>query len=194
MLFPFSLISRSTPMCVSGTFLWACAACLMVRRGVRGCTRYWLINLLFKVSSCPACLNWFSLYRDNVTIMIMCVFHNRLPQRSRPWWWSLGLQWWVTSHKETRSTSSAWSSPTLLLPGQTSTSWSRRSSDWGMTCKSHTRIVKTFFFLFVFSKSGKPWAWLHFPFCLIKRFLLTDLLWQCTTNNQWCVLLCLFCL
>lgn len=39
MLFPFSLISRSTLMCVSGIYLRACATCPMGRTGRRGCTR-----------------------------------------------------------------------------------------------------------------------------------------------------------
>lgn len=39
MLFPFSLISRSTLMCVSGIYLRACATCLTGKRGGRGCTR-----------------------------------------------------------------------------------------------------------------------------------------------------------
>lgn len=88
--------------------------------------------------------------------------HNRWPRRSRPWWWSLGPRWWATSRKETRSTSSAWSSQTLLLPGQTLTSWLRRSSVLATTykepqlyCKVTTpqpnSTPKTFVFFF--------WLW-----------------------------------
>lgn len=72
-----------------------------------------------------------------LTLTTLYVLCNRWPQRSRRWWWSLGLRWWATSRKERRSTFSAWSSPTPPPPGQTSTSWLTRSSDLGMTCKSH---------------------------------------------------------
>ena len=102
-------------------------------------------------------------YRISITIC-WCLFpFLRWPQRSRPWWWSPGPPWWVTSHRETRSTSSAWSSPTMPPPGQTSTSSSRRWSDWGTTCKRHPCKIKP-----------PPWnIWWAVslalcPFCLIQ--------------------------
>lgn len=47
---------------------------------------------------------------------------------SKPGWWSTAPPWSATSPKETRWTSSAWSSQTPLRPSRTSTFLSRRSS------------------------------------------------------------------
>lgn len=61
--------------------------------------------------------------------------------KSRQWWWSVAQRWWATSLRVTKSTSSGWSFPTLLPPGQILTSWSMRLKDWAWIYKGCNDIL-----------------------------------------------------